>query len=626
MKKNLIRLLTLGMLIGMNHGAMQAQARYDFSKLKMESLGRGVVAVRDTPGKVNISWRYLTQDPESQAFDIYRNGKKINKKPITDTTYFTDTYEGKEAATYDVRPTKGHISGSYTLPPDAPLGYIEIPIDAPELGVDIHGKEYFYSANDASVGDVDGDGEYEIILKWDPTNSHDNAHDGFTGPVLIDCYKLDGTRLWRIDLGENIRAGAHYTQFMVYDLDGDGCAEVVCKTADGTTDGKGRLIGDRRADWRNMKGRVIAGPEYLTVFNGKTGEAMSTIDYEPARGQLKDWGDGYANRSERYLAAIAYLDGIHPSVVMCRGYYAKSALAAYDWDGKELKLRWLFDSSTPGNEAFGGQGNHNLRIADVDGDGCDEIIYGQMAVDNDGKGLYSTGMYHGDAIHLLSDVNNDKYYVWGCHENKKDGTSLRDAATGEVILRYPSNKDIGRCMAGDIDPTHEGVELWSPSSGGLRAFNGELITPQKEFMGDTHARIPVNFCVLWDGDMLTELLDGNTKELSIRKYNWETGEVDVIKKLEGAASNNWTKANPCLQGDILGDWREEIIARTPDNKALRIYVTEHPTPYRFHTFMEDPAYRVSVANQNVAYNQPAEPGFYFGPDLKGKKFRGTLVK
>lgn len=622
MKKNIIPLLMLGALTGINQADTFAQARYDFSKLKMESIGRGVVAVRESPDKVNISWRYLSQDPESQTFDIYRDGKKLNKTPIKETTYFSDSYKGNSPATYEVRPAKGNLGGSYTLQANAPLGYVDIPLDTPELGVDMWGKEYFYTANDASVGDVDGDGEYEIILKWDPTNAHDNAHDGFTGPVLLDCYKLDGTKLWRINLGDNIRAGAHYTQFMVYDLDGDGCAEVVCKTADGTIDGTNRLIGDRKADWRNMKGRVIAGPEYLTVFNGKTGEAMSTVDYQPARGQLKDWGDGYANRSERYLGAIAYLDGVHPSVVMCRGYYAKSALAAYDWDGKELKLRWLFDSTTPGDEAFGGQGNHNLRVADVDGDGCDEIIYGQMTVDNDGTGLYSTGMYHGDAIHLLSDINNEKYYVWGCHENKKDGTSLRDAATGEVILLYPSNKDIGRCMAGDIDPTHEGVEVWSPSSGGLRSFKGELISPQKEFMGETHARIPVNFCVLWDGDLLTELLDGNV----VSKYNWESGEVERLKEFEGAVSNNGTKKNPALQADILGDWREEVILRTPDNKSLRIYVTEHPTEYRFHSFMEDPAYRVSVANQNVAYNQPAEPGFYFGPDLKGKKFRGTLVK
>ena len=623
MKKNFISSFLIGAaVVCLNSFTASAQANYDFSNLKMENLGRGVVAVRESPDKVNISWRYLTTDPESQTFDIYRNGKKINKSPISGSTFYTDNYKDTDKAVYEIKPSVGKLAGTCTLPANAPFGYIDIPLDRPELGVDIWGKEYFYSANDASVGDVDGDGEYEIILKWDPTNSHDNAHDGFTGPTYLDCYKLDGTKLWRINLGENIRSGAHYIQFMVYDLDGDGCAEVVCKTADGTIDGTNRLIGELKADWRNMKGRVIAGPEYLTVFNGKTGEAMSTVEYQPARGQLKDWGDGYANRSERYLGAIAYLDGIHPSVVMCRGYYAKSALAAYDWDGNELKLRWLFDSSTPGNEAFGGQGNHNLRVADVDGDGCDEIIYGQMTVDNDGTGLYSTGMYHGDAMHLLSDVNNEKYYIWGCHENKKDGTSLRDAATGEVILRYPSNKDIGRCMAGDIDPNHEGVELWSPSSGGLRSFNGELISPQKEFMGETSANIPVYFCLLWAVDLLTEFLDVNI----ITKYNWETGEVEKLKEFDGAVSNNGTKKNPALQADIIGDWREEVILRTPDNKSLRIYVTDHPTDYRFHTFMEDPAYRVSVANQNVAYNQPAEPGFYFGPDLKGRKFRGTVIK
>lgn len=622
MNKLLLSALLLGSIAcGINQTAV-AQSRYDFTKLKMEKIGRGVVAVRESPEKVNVSWRYLMQDPETQAFDVYRNGKRLTKKPITDKTFFTDNYSGTEAATYEVRPTKGKLSGAFTLPANAPLGYINIPLQIPEHGVDIFGKEYFYNANDASIGDMDGDGEYEIVLKWDPTNAHDNAHDGFTGETLIDCYKLDGTRLWRIDLGKNIRSGAHYTQIMVYDLDGDGCAEVVAKTADGTIDGTRRLIGSEKADWRNIKGRVVAGPEYLTVFNGKTGEAMSTVDYIPPRGNLKDWGDSYANRSDRYLAAIAYLDGEHPSVVMCRGYYTRTVLAAYDWDGKELKTRWVFDSNTPGNEGYAGQGNHNLRVADVDGDGCDEIIYGQMTVDNDGTGLYTTGMHHGDALHLLSDVKNEKYYVWACHENRKDGSSLRDAATGKVIFQFPSNMDIGRCMAADIDPTHEGVEVWSPNTGGLRSFKGELISHPDDFIGATKSRIPVNFSVLWDGDMLRELLDKNY----IAKYNWETGNVDHIMEFDGCMWNNGTKANPCLQGDILGDWREEVIMRTADNSALRIYVTPIPTEYRFHTFLQDPAYRVSIANQNVAYNQPAEPGFYFGPDLKGTKFRGTTVK
>ena len=614
----LLPLLALGTL------QAEAQAKYDFTKLQREKLGRGVVAVRENPSRVAVSWRYLESDPENQAFDVYRNGKKVNAKPITDATFFTDNYTGNGEAKYEIRALKGDKTvASYALPADAPTGYINIPLQRPELGVDPFGKEYFYNANDASIGDVDGDGEYEIILKWDPTNSHDNAHNGFTGPTYFDCYELDGTLKWRIDLGENIRSGAHYTQFLVADFDGDGKAELICRTADGTQDGQGKVIGDRRADWRNLNGRIVSGPEYLSVFNGETGAEMATVDYIPPRGNIKDWGDGYANRSDRFLAAVAYVDGVRPSAVMARGYYTRSVLAAYDWDGKDLKVKWVFDSNTPGNEAYAGQGNHNLRVADVDGDGCDEIIYGQMAVDNDGKGLYSTGRYHGDAIHLLSDINDEKYYVWGCHENKKDGTTLREAATGKVILQYPSDKDIGRCMAADIDPNYPGVELWSPNSGGVRSFDGKVISKQGDFKNEISAKVPVNMAVWWDGDLLREMLDKNV----ISKYNWKTGEMENMLVMEDCMWNNGTKGNPALQGDILGDWREEVLIRTADNQNLRLYVTTIPTDYRFHTFLGDPAYRSSIANQNIGYNQPAEPGFYFGPDLKkGTKFRGTTIK
>lgn len=592
-----------------------AQAAYDFSKLQMETLGRGFVAVTDSAGNVALSWRFLSDDPDSQSFDLYRNGKKINKLPIKESTFFTDANSGGADAVYELKASAGRKDRtvcSYSV--SAPAGYIRVPLDVPERGVDVFGKEYTYTANDASVGDVDGDGEYEIFLKWDPTNSHDNAHDGMTGPTLIDCYRLDGTRLWRIDLGDNIRSGAHYTQFLVADFDGDGKAEMICRTADGTVDGTRRVIGDHRADFRNIKGRVVSGPEYLTVFNGLTGEAMATVPYVPARGELKDWGDSYANRSDRFLAAVATLDGERPSAVMCRGYYTRSVLAAFDWDGLELKQKWVFDSDMPGNEGYAGQGNHNLRVADVDGDGCDEIIYGQMAVDHDGTGLYTTGMYHGDAIHLVPAVDGSRYYVWGCHENKKDGTTLRDAATGEVILRFPSNKDIGRCMAADIDPNYPGLELWSPNTGGVRAFDGSLISKPEEFQSEISASVPVNFAVWWDGDLIRELLDKNV----VSKYVPASGECIPLAILDGCMWNNGTKANPCLAADILGDWREEVVMRSEDNSELRIYTTTVPTSYRFVTFMSDPAYRWSVANQNVAYNQPSEPGFYFGPDMTVK--------
>lgn len=607
--------------------SLVAQPNYDFTKLKREHLGRGVIAVRENPSTVALSWRYLSSDPMNESFDIYRNGEKINKHPVKDATFFQDTYAGTEPALYTVKAIKGKTESTYQLPANAPAGYLNIPLNRPEDGTTPSGQSYFYAPNDASIGDVDGDGEYEIILKWEPSNAHDNSHDGYTGPVIFDCYKLDGKHLWRIDLGKNVRAGAHYTQFMVYDLDGDGRAEVVMKTGDGTMDGKGKMIGNPDADYREAgtfdkkrnrlvnQGRILKGKEYLTVFSGLTGEALHTIDYIPERGNLMDWGDDRANRSDRFLACVAYLDGIHPSVVMCRGYYTRTVLAAFDWDGKDLKQRWVFDSNNPGCEDYAGQGNHNLRVGDVDGDGCDEIIYGSCAIDHDGKGLYSTKMGHGDALHLTHfDPSRKGLQVWDCHENKRDGSTYRDAATGEVLFQIKSNTDVGRCMAADIDPTCPGVEMWSLASGGIRSVKGEVVKERVRGLS-------CNMAVWWDGDLLRELLDKNI----VSKYNWEKGICERIAVFEGALSNNGTKATPCLQGDIIGDWREEVLLRTADNTALRLYVSTIPTDYRFHTFLEDPVYRISIATQNVAYNQPTQPGFYFGPELKGTVFRGCKI-
>lgn len=619
-----------------------AQPRYDFTRLQQEKLGRGVVAVRQNPNQVAVSWRYLSSDPMQTTFNLYRNGTKIASVPAGTGTFYTDTYTGTQPAEYTVRPVvdgKESEGGTYTLPAHAPSGYIDIPLDKPADGTTPAGDTYSYTPNDASIGDVDGDGNYEIILKWDPSNAHDNAHDGYTGNVYFDCYRLTGEKLWRIDLGRNIRAGAHYTQFMVFDLDGDGRAEVVMKTSDGTVDGKGKVIGNANADYREKgdpnaprggdfspndprskmnagapprnQGRILTGNEYLTVFNGLTGEAMQTIDYIPPRGDLQDWGDTRANRSDRFLACIAYLDGIHPSVVMCRGYYTRATLAAFDWNGKELTPHWFFDSYQPEWKAYSGQGNHNLRVADVDGDGCDEIIYGSCTIDHDGKGLYSTGMGHGDALHLTQfDPSKPDLQVWACHENHKDGSSFRDARTGKVLFQVPDKSDVGRCMAADIDPTNYGVEMWSLASQGIRNIKGEIVANEVEGLS-------YNMAVWWDGDLLRELLDKNR----ISKYDWENKRCDVIATFEGCDSNNGTKSVPALQGDITGDWREEVLLRTNDNRSLRLYVTTIPTVYRFHTFLEDPAYRISMATENVAYNQPTQPGFYIGPDLKGT-FRG----
>jgi rhamnogalacturonan endolyase len=637
-----------------------AQPRYELDKMCREQLNRGVVAIRNG-NQVVVSWRTLTSDTIGEPFNVYRNGELLTATALTrGGTFFIDEQPLAGTATYDVR--GGGKNGSYTLPADAPDGYLSIPLQKPEGGTTPDGRTFTYSANDASVGDVDGDGTYEVFLKWDPSNAHDNAHDGFTGPTLIDCYNVsDGKLLWRINLGINIRSGAHYTQFMVYDFDGDGRAELMVKTGDGTIDGQGNVIGDatadhrhgvneaknkqaqdnatsdrpfaRREEWarynkghRAKTGRILSGPEYISVFDGLTGRVLDTKPYVPERGNLEDWGDAYANRSDRFLAAVGYLghtttdnDKRLASGIFCRGYYTRTVIAAWDWDGRQLSNRWTFDTNTPEWNTYAGQGNHNLRIADVDGDGFDEITYGSMAVDHDGRGLYNTGFGHGDALHLtVFDPTSDRLQVWDCHENRRDGSDFRDAATGEVIFQVKSPADVGRAMAADIDPTNPGLEMWSSDSHGIRNIKGEVLgvnvsdsdDPQHHntlVMNGRH--LSVNFGIWWDGDLLRELLDRET----VSKYNWEQGIIVDLQKFDGKF-NNGSKSNPCLSADILGDWREEVLIRNRESTELRLYVTTIPTDYRINCLMEDIPYRLSVASENTAYNQPPETGFYLGPD------------
>ena len=612
------KLILTGLLTAVLSAA--SQPNYDLQHISRERLNRGVVAFRSGE-HVIISWRTLTSDATGEPFDILRNGKKLNRQPLTKGgTFFIDEHPLGQETTYEVR--GGGVNGSFTIR-DSQDGYLPVRLQKPADGTTPDGRAYSYSANDASVGDVDGDGQYEIILKWDPSNAHDNAHDGYTGNTLFDCYRLDGTRLWRIDMGINIRSGAHYVPFIVYDLDGDGKAEMLVRTSDGTRDGQGHVIGDSLADYRHhgrpMTGRILTGKEYITVFNGLTGEAMDTQPYIPQRGNPKDWGDEKANRSDRMLAAVGYLDGKRASAIFCRGYYTRTVLAAWDWDGKTLKNRWTFDTNEPEWKSYAGQGNHNLRVADVDGDGCDEITYGSMAVDHDGRGLYNTGMGHGDAIHLMAfDPKSRELQVWDCHENKRDGSDFRHARTGEVIFQIPSKSDVGRAMAADIDPTNPGVEMWSTDSHGIRDIKGNVINTTQDADDPQHHNhlilggrwLPVNFGIWWDGDLLRELLDRAT----VTKYDWKNKAIEEIVRFPNVVFNNSTKSNPCLCADILGDWREEVIARTPDSSELRIFISPIPTDHRINCLMEDIPYRLSTAAQNVGYNQPSEPGFYLGPD------------
>ena len=600
----------------------QPGCAYDLGKIQIEKLDRGFVAVRN--GGAVLSWRYLPTDPTNIAFNVYMNGKLLTAdEPLANATHFTAKF--LHGAKYRIeavvpdgavgwRKTGEEITRTIGEKP-----YIKIPMRRPPQDTTADGQVSGHYAEEASPGDMDGDGEYEIVVKWSSLSGQDNAQNGHTGQDHLDCYKLDGTFLWRISLGPNIRSGHHYTHFMVYDFDGDGKSEVICRTADGTVDGKGKVIGDAKKRWANEYGRILSGPEYLTVFNGLTGEAMATVDFVPARGNVSDWGDSYGNRCDRFLACVAYLDGVHPSAVFCRGYYAKSMLAAWDWDGKKLKLRWVFDSSTPGNEAYAGQGFHSVRTGDVDLDGKDEIVYGSMVVDDDGKGLYSTGFGHGDGQHLVQarpDLRG--LHQWTCHENRRDGLVLRYADDGKVIWQRKLPFDVPTCVAADIDPTNPGYEFWMGKGYDYWDVYGRPLPgiPDLAWHRDL---------VWWKGDMLRSRF---YKARIIASYDWRAKKWETDMSASKDVSGEGVKrSRPILAADLFGDWREELVLPGDKGDSLLVFTSPHPTKYRFWSFMLDPMYRAQVAAWNTAYNQAPQTGFYFGPDLLGRGiwFRGMYL-
>lgn len=586
-----------------------------FGQREMETLDRGVIAVKEK-GHFYVGWRVFGTDSDELAFNLYRksnNGEavKLNELPITGATNFIDDKaNANENNTWFVKTIQNgfekEASGSFTIAAGSPdKEYLSIPIK----------RKAGYIPNDVSTGDLNGDGKYDLVVHL-TGRGRDNSSKGLTDEPIFQAYSLDGTFLWEINLGKNIREGAHYTQFMVYDLDGDGIAEFVCKTADGTTDSQNNVVGDGSKDWRDNNpdsytyGKILNGPEYLSVFDGKTGKLVTTVDYIPGRGDIGAWGgiggngknDASGNRVDRFNACIAYLDGVHPSVVMCRGYYGRTVLAAWDFKNKKLTSRWVFDSKD-GKNPYSGMGNHGLSVADVDNDGKDEIVYGSMCVDDNGKGLYTTGLRHGDALHV-SDLDPEVpgLEVFGVHEIEEGtqgpGVALFSAATGKLLFTDAPNEDVGRGVADNIDSTREGAQCWWSGSPDLHDSKGTVIglAPRS-----------ANFLIYWDGDTTRELLNSNY----IDKYG--KGRIFTAN---GAVSNNGTKSTPALSADIFGDWREELILRSEDNKELRVYSTTIPTKIRQYTLMHDPQYRLSIAWQNVGYNQPPHTGFYMGYGMK----------
>ena len=639
-------------------------------KRVMEKLDRGTVAVKTNDG-VYLSWRLLgTESLTNQAFDIYRDSEKIYTTGEHDATCYTDS-KGTADNKYTVVP-KGEaidkteavdVWTTNTTYKGRSVAYKDIAFKVPDGGKTPTDEEYTYTANDMSVGDLDGDGEYEYIVKWDPSNSKDNSVKGYTGNVYLDAYELDGTLLWRIDLGVNIRAGAHYTQYMVYDFDGDGKSEVILKTAPGSKDGEGNYVskagknitkGDDKKDYRNSSGLLMGedgGPEYLTVFNGETGAAMQTVDFDPPRSILtsSEWGDSYANRSERYLAAVAYLDGVHPSVVMTRGYYTYVYAAAYTWDGTDLKEQWL-STNTPTEENGGtgctvkyadgtsknnpnktlyAQGAHSVSVADVDNDGYDEIIFGSAVLDHDGTVLTYDGRGHGDAEHVSDFDNDGKQEIFMAHEAGKHNDDTIPYAVdikrynGDIMLQAAQG-DIGRGIMDNVDDEYAlssgNLSLfWSVAADGIYNQAGEKVGD----IPNTNGSNMENFAVYWDGDLGRELLDGN----KLVKYSVTSGTERIYYNSKNAtlpgSINNSSKSNACLTADLFGDWREEIVLRYGD--GVRIYFSTIPTDYRLTTLMHDSQYRCAIAWQNVGYNQPPHTSYYIGSAALAKDSGGNTL-
>jgi rhamnogalacturonan endolyase len=575
---------------------------------QLEDLDRGVIAV-PVEGGVYVGWRMFGYEYDKTAanvsYDLYRDGTKVTN--VTDSTNYLDK-AGTASSSYAVSAVIKGSACSLSAPTKAwAQDFLSIPLTPPANGP--HGGSY--SANDASVGDLDGDGQLDIVLKWDPSNAKDNSQEGVTDDVLVDGYTLTGKRLFRINLGPNIRAGAHYTQLSVYDFDGDGKAEVACKTAPGTKDGTGKplSLGSAAADddtieYRNADGFVLTGPEYLTVFEGATGKELATENYPVPRGTVSSWGDDYGNRVDRFNGGVAFVSDSgagkqasgRPSIIQGRGYYTRLTVSAYNFRDGKLTKNWVYDSKTSLNPA--GAGAHSEMAGDADGDGAQEIITGAATISSDGKLQCDTGLGHGDAIHVGELIVGKPLSVFTIHEDK-GGYDVHDVATCKPYVSVTGGEDNGRGVADYVSPTDTtSASFWSalyPDR--YAALDGKSLGTKSG---------SANFLVYWDADELRELEDGT----SITKLGGST-----LLSCSTCASNNGTKATPTLTADLFGDWREEVVWRQSDNKALRIYTTTAVTQRRIYTLMHDPTYRAQVAFEQSAYNQPPHVGFHIGAGM-----------
>jgi hypothetical protein len=558
----------------------------------MENLDRGVVAVK-VSGGVYVGWRMFGTEYDTTAsnvsYNLYKDGTKLAN--VTDSTNFLDA-AGTGTSKYSVSAV---IQGKEGTQSDAVTPwaqqYISIPLKT------VSGSD----ANDAAPGDLDGDGKMDIVLKWAPTNAKDNSQSGVTDNVMVDGYTLAGKQLWRIDLGPNIRAGAHYTQMSVYDFDGDGKAEFATKTAPGTKDGTGAYLktgpaaaADNTAVYRNGTGYILTGPEWLTVFAGDTGKELATIDYPVQRGSVSAWGDAYGNRLDRYNGGFAFVKekGVAtglPSIIQQRGYYTRLTVSALTFRSGVLALNWLFDSNDAANSKAAGQGDHSCMAADTDGDGGQEIITGPLTIASDGKFQCTDGIGHGDAMHVGELVVGKGISVFSVHEGA-GGMDCHDGATCTYYFNITGGGDTGRGVAEYVSASDTTAATCSSSHGNVNCGTG----------GTSSGNAGSNFLIYWNADEVRSTMNGTTLP-----------GTDTA----GTASCNSTKSTPTMTGDILGDWREEAVLRESSNANLRVYTTTNVTKRRIYTLLHDPTYRAQVNFEQSSYNQPPHTGFHIGAGM-----------
>lgn len=616
-----------------------------------EDLSRGLVAVPGEGGTL-VSWRFLGTDSEKLMYNLYCNGERVNTEPIYKTNFF---HAGAPAgAEYTLREVVTDSGNNI----ETGVEYKAKAWDKSYISFKVTEREG-YNIDDGAIADLDGDGDYEILLRRTPSMDVKTR----TTYPLIEAYKTDGTHLWTIDEGPN-EINEIDINIFAYDMNGDGKSEVVMRSFEGTTDGVGNTIGDTNGDGitdysrdeKNLaifKDRqyVISTPEFLSVYDGETGREIDRTALKPDKEPLSEWSYRYTDtprltkRASHYLFGLAYLDGVTPSVVFVRGAWDNVRAAAWHMEDGKLKEDWICNTpNTDDPDTIWGACNHNLICADVDFDGKDEILSGPMAIDNDGTGLYAVKAYdndgkpqklgHGDAFDVaFMDPDFNGYLVWACHETKDLLTNieLHDARTGVIDWGYGKTKDTGRSRAGDIDPTHRGHEVWGSTETIPMNFNGDNLVdvwngiPARALDGTVteNTTIPMNFKLYWDGDLLSELLDN----ITISKYNWEDKSVDALMVADGCASNCGTKAVPCVCADMFGDWREEVVWKTEDEKEIRIYSTAIPTSYKIPTLMHDPYYRSCIATQNNHYNQPANVSYYLGAETtEVPMFEGYVMR